>query len=178
MSAAINTYRIKIPKSNREKVKAQIAAHISEFLEEGGHKVEWLAERSGIDRTTIWRILGCKVLPNEETLRSLASVVGIAPLVAAGYSVEAGNSGKAEAPIELSAIQIPDLNDPELGFYLSQIGSMPVKTQEIIKTILREEYRQLGDQEKIENASRLTQQNRPSFARKLSTPTEPSADNV
>lgn len=174
-TVTVNASRSRLPKGNRDKVKAQIAEYLEEYLRRESRKLEWLVEKSGVDRTTIWRILNQKVLANEDTLRSLARVVGVAPLVAAGYSVASTEIGEVEGfvePFTSSTVQIPDLADAELGFYLSQLGSMPTKTREIIKTILREEYRQLNASNSTETGSVEGVRQRPSFARDPQLPEE------
>jgi hypothetical protein len=120
---------------NRQQAKENVAKIIQEYLDREGRQVGWLAEQIKVHRVTVSRILHQKVLADPATCRALALVMGEPPeklLAAAGY-----------LPNEPTMTGIPELNDPELGFYLSQIGKMPDKTRDIIKTILREEYMQL-----------------------------------
>lgn len=120
---------------NRQQAKENVAKIIQEYLDREGRQVGWLAEQIKVHRVTVSRILHQKVLADPATCRALALVMGEPPeklLSAAGY-----------LPNEPVMAGIPELNDPELGFYLSQIGKMPDKTRDIIKTILREEYMQL-----------------------------------
>jgi transcriptional regulator with XRE-family HTH domain len=119
---------------NQEEAKEAISGLIREFLEREDRGIGWLAERINVHRTTVSRILHKRVLADPTTCRALAEVIGMPPdkvLSLAGY-----------LPSEEDT---PQIEDPELGFYLSQIGKMPEKTREIVKTILREEYRQLQD---------------------------------
>lgn len=120
---------------NRQQAKENIAKIIQDYLDREGRQVGWLAEQIKVHRVTVSRILHQKVLADPATCRALALVMGEPPeklLSAAGY-----------LPNETMLAGFPELNDPELGFYLSQIGKMPDKTRDIIKTILREEYLQL-----------------------------------
>ncbi len=137
--------------ADREEAKEAIAKYIKDYLDKEGRGVGWFAERIGVHRTTVSRLLHKKVLPDVATCRSIASLLGLPPekiLSAAGYLPEG---------------EPPELEDPELGFYLSQIGNMPPKTREIVKTILREEYRQL--QQARANGEEGPKE-RPPFARK------------
>jgi transcriptional regulator with XRE-family HTH domain len=138
---------------DREEAKETIANYISEFLQREGRQVGWLANKIGVHRTTISRLLHKKVLADPRTCRALAEVMGLPAekvLTAAGY-----------LPTEPD---VPDIDDAELGFYLSQIGSMPTKTREIVKTILREEYRQMLQNRAL---GEELEAERPPFARKL-----------
>jgi transcriptional regulator with XRE-family HTH domain len=137
---------------NQDEAKEAIANLISEYLEREGRGIGWLADRIKVHRTTVSRILHRRVLADPTTCRSLAEVIGIPPekvLAMAGY-----------LPSESG---VPEMEDPELGFYLSQIGKMPEKTREIVKTILREEYRQL---QTIKENGETESTKRPPFARK------------
>ncbi|MEI7556584.1 hypothetical protein [Candidatus Chlorohelix sp.] len=133
-----------------EERKEAISRIIQDYLTREGRGVSWLAEQIKVHRTTISRILHRKVLADAATYRALAETIGFPSekmLTLAGYLTD-------------DAAESPELDDPELGFYLSQIGKMPAKTREIVKTILREEYRLLEDQKEMSPE-------RPHFARKL-----------
>ena len=71
--------------SARAARKAAIAEFIGNYLSEGGHTKEWLAEKSDIDPATLYRILNKEVLPTESTIRALAGKVGEGLLLVAGY---------------------------------------------------------------------------------------------
>jgi len=137
-------------RSERENRKAQIAAYLDDFLWKNKYTEERLAEASQVDRSTIYRILTRKVLANENTLTALARIAGVGIFIAAGYSLESLPAEFADAPaskhsqLTTTTVQIPDLDDPELTFYLRQLGQMPEKTREIIRGILRAESSQLN----------------------------------
>ncbi|NWJ48345.1 MAG: hypothetical protein HXX08_21015 [Chloroflexi bacterium] len=121
-----------IEMTNEERKEA-ISQLIQDYLTREGRGIGWLAQQVNVHRTTLSRILHRKVLADAATYRALAQTIGLSSerlLTLAGYLPEDGD-------------ELPELDDPELGFYLSQIGKMPYKTREIVKTILREEYRQL-----------------------------------
>lgn len=127
-----------------------VAALVNQFLQQQGRKAGWLAQAAGIHRNTVTRLKQAQTLPDPETCQALAEAMQLPPeklLAAAGYLPE-------------PELLIPELDDPELSFYLSQIGQMPEKTREIVKGILENEYRQMEKGE-----SQLP--NRPPWARPL-----------
>jgi transcriptional regulator with XRE-family HTH domain len=141
-----------------EERKEAISRLIQDYLKREGRSVGWLAQQVNVHRTTLSRILHRKVLADAATYRALAETIGLPSekiLTLAGYL-----PGEAD--------ELPELDDPELGFYLSQIGKMPYKTREIVKTILREEYRQLRNHREV-GVEDTTE--RPHFAKSCNTRT-------
>lgn len=135
-----------------------VSEFVRAYLKDHKRKISWLAAQSGVHRMTISRIIHGDTLADPATLRALAQVMD-APqerlLALAGYldtSPEREDKG----------ITIPALDDPELGFYLCQIGELDAKTRDVIKTILREDY--LKRQE-LHQAGQTTELKRPPFAR-------------
>lgn len=127
------------PTKNRQEAKQALAALLQKFLEAEGRKIDWLAKETNIHRQTISRYLHRQTLPDRDTCLKLATAMQLPPeqlLQAAGHL-------PAHLPAESN--HPPELTDPELRLYLSQIGAMPEKTREIIKTILRQEYQTLLD---------------------------------
>ena len=143
-----------LPEENNPHTQAAreaVAALVNQFLNQQGRKAGWLARAAGIHRNTVTRLKQAQTLPDPETCQALAEAMQLPPeklLIAAGYLTE-------------PTLVIPELDDPELNFYLSQIGQMPQKTREIVKGILENEYRQLENGE-------LPLPIRPSWARPLS----------
>ena len=166
---------------DREKLMAQVAAYLDEFMWRNNYTEERFAEETKVDRSTISRILNKKNLPYEATLSSLARVCGVGLFIAAGYTLESLPKGFGISEDQTSlllpqtgvatTVQIPDLADPELAFYLRQLGQMPEKTREIIKGILRSEANQLRSDslEQHDRSSGNKKKQRPDFARPVAT---------
>jgi len=131
---------VRIPRANRERVKAQISLRIQEYLNQQGSTVKWLADRSGLDRGTILRILSRLSFPTEKSLRRLAAVIGPDILTDAGYSLDPPPD---QIEITVEKVYFCNLKDRELVFLLGHLAGMHPKVQQIVKYILREDYRQL-----------------------------------
>lgn len=140
--------------------KTAIAETIQEFLDKEERQPDWLESKTGVNRTTIWRILKLKVYPNEATVRALAEIVGEQLLVVAGYA-PLSNILVANVAAEDKPIIIPKLANPLLGVYLSKLGELDSETQEKIAKFLENELA-MAQQEKY-----LSEFERPDFAKKL-----------
>jgi len=142
--------------SARAARKAAIAEFIGNYLIEGGHTKEWLAEKSGIDPATLYRILNREVLPTESTIRALAGKVGEGLLLVAGYpglasSIGASKPGGvdvAEEETQLLLLQLLAAAPPDFAVYLKQLGGIvPSPTLRAMTNLLREELEKQQQQQ-------------------------------
>lgn len=135
-----------------------VSEYVRTYLKTHKRKISWLAAQSGVHRMTISRIIHQDTLADPATCRALAQVMEVPQeklLVLAGYlegSVEPENKG----------FTIPALDDPELGFYLCQIGELDIKTREVVKSILKEDYER---RQKLLQIGQAQEGKRPPFAR-------------
>ena len=142
--------------SARAARKAAIAEFISNYLIEGGHTKEWLAEKGGIDPATLYRILNREVLPTESTIRALAGKVGEGLMLVAGYpglapSIDADKAvglGVAEEETQLLLLQLLAAAPPDFAAYLKQFGGrVPVPTLRAMTELLKEELEKQQQQQ-------------------------------
>lgn len=162
---------------DRSKLKAQIASYLDDFIWRNKYTEEQLAVESQVDRTTISRIRNQKVVPNENTLVALAHIVGVGLLFAAGYdsltlpsefvtTTQQATLNAQLAIVTTAFVEIPDLDDPELAFYLKQIGQTDQKTRQIIKNILKAELSSSSNNQTSSSEGQPLH-TRPDFARPL-----------
>ena len=135
-----------------------VSEFVRGYLKEHKRKISWLAAQSGVHRMTISRIIHQDTLADPATCRALAQVMEVPQeklLVLAGYLdgvVEPDDKG----------ITIPALDDPELGFYLCQLGELDARTREVVKSILKEDYQR---RQKLLQTGLAAEGKRPPFAR-------------
>lgn len=133
-----------------------IGEKIEQFLEQGGHKQEWLAYQIGVHRTTLSRIISGKVKPEIETCRALERVMGLRPKelqIAAGHVL----------PEEDIQSDLLDRIDPEVKILFLNFGELPPETKGIIKAIAREVNEQRR-QDEVQKAGDKKSNTRPPFA--------------
>ena len=142
--------------TNQEGAKQSVSTLLLEFLTQPQNKklkVKHLADRIGIDRTTMSRIVHGHLLPSPPICQALAQIMGIADqqlLKLAGYI-------SSSDPLQDDLM----LEDPELALQFYQVGSLLPQDKEFIKNFLRAEI------QKAQTRQEPSGSNRPPFARPI-----------